>query len=295
MQLFCFPGTKSRCIAGQILYPESHSSQHRSYRLASAKFPHAGSRTMPTALKLDHRKPITYESAIKKDVNIINQAAYFEAAEQLYQVLWDQRQTIQVLVKHHLRLGTQDTCIVTAQEQWIRGSFNICIPVEVRSTRFHKKLMFRCPMPQKLAEAKYPGTVDEKLSSEVGTYVWMQDRCPDIRIPHLYGFGFSDHRHVSPLHRFMTFVLIMPLAYSLYMSNKGLFISAFGVWSNAVSTVFFNGLPSRTIPKATQPAKGFLPHICYLSISVLIRARCSLVRGRSTETTFSGGRISSEA
>jgi len=47
------------------------------------------------------------------------------------------------------------------------------------------------------AEPRYPGTVDEKLSSEVETYVWMQDRCADVRIPHLYGFGFSDHRHVS--------------------------------------------------------------------------------------------------
>ncbi|OBT57788.1 hypothetical protein VE04_01636 [Pseudogymnoascus sp. 24MN13] len=50
-------------------------------------------------------------------------------------------------------------------------------------------------MPHKLAEVKYPGTVDEKLSSEVGTYAWIQHQCPDIRIPHLYGFGFFDHRH----------------------------------------------------------------------------------------------------
>jgi hypothetical protein len=42
---------------------------------------------MPTALKLDYRKPITYESALKKDANIISQAAYFEAATELYQLL----------------------------------------------------------------------------------------------------------------------------------------------------------------------------------------------------------------
>jgi hypothetical protein len=47
---------------------------------------------MPTALKLDHRKPITYESALQKDANIISQAAYLEAATELYQSLWDQRQ-----------------------------------------------------------------------------------------------------------------------------------------------------------------------------------------------------------
>lgn len=162
---------------------------------------------MPTAIKLDHRKPITYESALKKDANIISQAAHFQAATELYQSLWDQRQTIQALVKHHLRLSNRDICVVNAKDQWIRGSFNICIPIEVQSTRFHKKLIFRCPMPHKLAEAKYPGTVDEKLSSEVGTHVWMQYQCPDIRIPHLYGFGFSDHRHVS----YYTYRLIAPM------------------------------------------------------------------------------------
>ena len=144
---------------------------------------------MPTVLMLDRRKPTTYESALKKDENIINEVSYQEAATELYEALWNQRHTIQAIVKHHLRLGIRDDCFVRAQEEWIRGSFNVCIPIEVRSKCFHKKLIFRCPMPHKLAEAKYPGTVDEKLSSEIGTYVWMRDRCPDVRIPHLYGFG----------------------------------------------------------------------------------------------------------
>jgi hypothetical protein len=51
-------------------------------------------------------------------------------------------------------------------------------------------LFFRCPMPYKLAEDAYPGTMDEKLGSEVGAYSWMQLKCSEIRIPHLYGFGF---------------------------------------------------------------------------------------------------------
>ena len=64
---------------------------------------------MPTALKLDRRKPITHESALKKDTNIISQAAYLEAATELYQSLWDQRHIIQALVKHHLGLSNRDT------------------------------------------------------------------------------------------------------------------------------------------------------------------------------------------
>jgi hypothetical protein len=81
----------------------------------------------------------------------------------------------------------------------------VCIPVEVKSANFYKKLIFRCPMPHKLAEAKYPGTIGGKLSCEVGTYIWMKDRCPDIPVPYLYGFGFSDNRHVSYSHH-----LILP-------------------------------------------------------------------------------------
>jgi hypothetical protein len=39
----------------------------------------------------------------------------------------------------------EDACIV--EDQWIRRSFNVCIPVGVRSAGFNKNLIFRCPMP----------------------------------------------------------------------------------------------------------------------------------------------------
>jgi hypothetical protein len=149
---------------------------------------------MPAALELDDGE-YTYESALNKDVNIINEATYPTARRQLFQKLWDQRTTIQALVRHHLRLCDRDTCIVG--DQWVCGSFNVCIPVRIRSASFNKNLMSRCPMLHKLAEARYPGTVDEKLSSKVGTYVWMQEHCPGVPILQLYGFGFSDNRHVS--------------------------------------------------------------------------------------------------
>jgi hypothetical protein len=154
---------------------------------------------MPATLELDNGLYITYELARKKDVNIINEATYPGARRQLFQKLWDQQATIQALVRHHLKLRDEDACIV--KDQWIRGSFNVCIPVEVRSASFNKNLLFRCAMPHKLAETKYPGTIDETLSSQLGTYIWMQDECTDIRIPHLYGFGFSDSRHVSNLYQ----------------------------------------------------------------------------------------------
>lgn len=63
----------------------------------------------------------------------------------------------------------------------------------------NKQLILRFPLPYKLAEARYPGTADEKLSCELETYVWMQERCPEIPVPHLHGFGFADNHQVSIL------------------------------------------------------------------------------------------------
>ncbi|RYO84123.1 hypothetical protein DL764_009376 [Monosporascus ibericus] len=152
---------------------------------------------------------ITYESATQTDRNVINQLAYVPASKALYQSLWEQQHAISAVVKRHLRLCHQDTCTVLPQSQWIQGSFNLCIPVQVTSGARNTKVLLRCPMPHKLPE------VDEKLRCEVGTYVWMQENCRDVRIPYLYGFGFSDHHqfthmtqrpwYIRLMHRFKRF------------------------------------------------------------------------------------------
>ncbi|KAK7398606.1 hypothetical protein QQX98_012015 [Neonectria punicea] len=160
--------------------------------------------TEPTIDLLD-RPPITYNSALNTDKNIIHEAGHVAATETLYRKLWGEKSTIRALTKHHLGLGDHDTCTVALPQQWLRGNFNVCIPIEVQSPGECRKLVLRCAMPHKLAEARYSGSINEKMGCEVGTYAWMEERCPDIRIPHLYGFGFSDYRHFTheahrPLH-----------------------------------------------------------------------------------------------
>ena len=39
------------------------------------------------------------------------------------------------------------------------------------SSMQYRKLVLRCPMAHKFSENRYPGTVDEKLRCEVGTYI----------------------------------------------------------------------------------------------------------------------------
>ncbi|KAG7105524.1 hypothetical protein HYQ45_018533 [Verticillium longisporum] len=116
--------------------------------------------------------PVTYRAAIKNDNNLVHEAEYVASTASFNTQLWEGRWTIEHLTRHHLGLHEQNVCVVAPMCHWIRGSFN-------------------------LGEAKNPGSIDEKMSCEVGTYAWIQDRCPDIRIPYLYGFGFSDHRQFT--------------------------------------------------------------------------------------------------
>jgi hypothetical protein len=154
------------------------------------------------AIELSDGDRVTLADVGNRDDNILLRAASAEAQRKLYQQLGDQRGTMENLVRHHLRVSHRDRCVVTAESQWIPGNFNICVPIQVELAADHatrRLYIFRCPMPHKLSESRFPGTVDEKMESEVGAYVWMQAKCPEIRIPRLYGFGFTDGRCVCSL------------------------------------------------------------------------------------------------
>ena len=168
----------------------------------------------PTTLEFPGRRPITYESAIDREGNVINELAYVPALKKLCTDLWHQRSTIEAIARHHLGLGAQDTCRISSPDEWIHGGFNVCVWVNVTpgkrrtwwwrgggdgSSGISQRLVFRCPMPHKLAEARHPGTINEKVGCEVAAHVWMEELCPEVRVPHLFGFGFSDGRQVSPL------------------------------------------------------------------------------------------------
>ena len=146
--------------------------------------------------------PTTYDSAIDHNENVLNKLAQVAQREALYNRLWEERRAIDAITRHHVGKYTADTrhdCAVEPTDKWLQGGFNVCVPVRLGSADSgeQQSLLFRCPLPYKLGEDNYPGTTDEKLGCEVGAYIWMQENCTDIRIPHLYGFGFSDGRQVS--------------------------------------------------------------------------------------------------
>lgn len=139
----------------------------------------------------------TLESAFEEEGNLLLRLQHQHVAQSLRLQLWEDRALIADIIRHHLRLGRNEDCTVLPPATWTQGAFNICVFVKV--TKQHvspRKFVFRCPMPHKLAEQQHSGTVDEKLSCEAASYVWMQEHCTDVRIPHLYGFGFTDGSHV---------------------------------------------------------------------------------------------------
>ncbi|KAF4980049.1 hypothetical protein FZEAL_3911 [Fusarium zealandicum] len=139
-----------------------------------------------------HNNLHTLATAAESEDNLVLLSKHNHAAKRFTLELWHQRQSIAALIRHHLRLRPDDICTVLPHETWIQGGFNICVLVDVNAGNSSKNLIFRCPISHKFAEQQYPGTIDEKVSCEVATYIWMQEHCPNIRIPNLFAFGFTD-------------------------------------------------------------------------------------------------------
>lgn len=150
---------------------------------------------MPAALDLLNRQ-IEFQSAIDHQSNILTKLDNVQETRDVYAYLFERTGDINALTAHYLGVDRAQ-CVVSHWEEWIRGSFNICIPVRVKGQRGEtdKTVLMRCPMAYTLG--KDIGVVDEKIACEVATYAWMQDHCPEVKIPDLLGFGFSDGRKVS--------------------------------------------------------------------------------------------------
>lgn len=61
------------------------------------------------------------------------------------------------------------------------------------------RVLVRFPLPYHVGELSKPGNSDEKVWCEAGTYAWLEENCPDIPIPRLYGFGMGTGEAVETL------------------------------------------------------------------------------------------------
>lgn len=141
------------------------------------------------------RKDITYSTAKEEEVNVLHQLSYYDQQLQFFSHLNDKRNWMKAIVAYHLGLQSSVGCHVAETEDWLHGSFNVCVPVTIDhwATRQQpgQRVLLRFPLPYRIGEAFRPGNGDEKIQCEAGTYAWLQQNCPDVSIPRLYGFATS--------------------------------------------------------------------------------------------------------
>ncbi|TPX22606.1 hypothetical protein DIZ76_014483 [Coccidioides immitis] len=139
------------------------------------------------------RGEITYSAAKTQDANILHELGYRDQKIRYFTHLYRNRKLIETIVAHRLGLASANACHLVDVEDWIDGSFNVCIGVDIDGQERDggNKLMIRFPLPYRVGEDSCPGNADEKIRCEVGTYAWLQENCPDVPIPRLYGFGLS--------------------------------------------------------------------------------------------------------
>lgn len=97
------------------------------------------------------------------------------------------------IVSHHLSLSRFQQCEVSDRSKWLYGSFNACIPIRITNWQ-KQRLLLRCPLPYMLGGLD---GLDEKIRCEAATFAWISGNCPQIPIPHLWGFGLPNGLSVS--------------------------------------------------------------------------------------------------
>ncbi|RAQ50884.1 hypothetical protein AFGD_003432 [Aspergillus flavus] len=130
----------------------------------------------------------TLESAIEQEEDML-----LERRIEFFVSLYSNRGDIEDIVSYHLGLGRSETCRLGDINEWLHGSFKVCIPIYThrQSQQPEKRALIRFPLPYKLGESKYPGNVDEKLRCEAATYIWIKEHCPETPTPQIWGFGAS--------------------------------------------------------------------------------------------------------
>lgn len=85
---------------------------------------------MPKARRL-LREEITYSVAKEKEVNILYQLSYPSQEAQIFVLPKSKQSCIRAIVSHHLNLQSTSAYQVADAEEWLHGSYNVCIPVTI--------------------------------------------------------------------------------------------------------------------------------------------------------------------
>ena len=178
--------------------------------------------------------PITYSDAREYETNVLHELDYVNQETEYITSLYHNREKIQSIAARHFGSSPVNRFHIADPDQWMRGSFNVCIRIDFDAPgcQTPKQLIMRFPLPYKIGEISCPGNSDEKIRCEAGTYMWLQENCPDVPIPSLYGFGLASGKTVCVKpHRVDRISYICTYQPSLLLLTIGL--SSHAQWRNS--------------------------------------------------------------
>lgn len=142
---------------------------------------------------------ITYEAARKCEDNVIIEHHRAAETHDIYCHLWVDRHNAEALAVHHLGLERGTISRIAPQEDWKVGDHHISFTIVVYDTDLgqDRKVHFKCYIPSAYGEDFFKNSVEEKIRIDVGSQVWMSQKCPDIPIPIMFGYGLPNGRQVS--------------------------------------------------------------------------------------------------
>lgn len=149
----------------------------------------------------------TLEAALEEEEDMLLELDYPEQRVDFFLSIYTNREDVTKLASSHLGLGCSETCRLGEVNEWLHGSFNVCIPIYVAKQGQPpvKRAMIRFTLPYKIGESRFPGNVDEKLRSEAATYIWIRENCLDVPIAELWGFGLVGGQSVCKLSGFFLY------------------------------------------------------------------------------------------
>lgn len=141
---------------------------------------------------------VTYSDLLYDDHNMLIQSQWPRQQREFIDYLSQEAEAVEQLVAHHLSLQQNSICKMAPREDWLCGSFNVCIPVDVKD---HSRVVVRLPFPHRFASHTCPNLAEEKLGGEAATFAWLSSHCPNVPILRLWGFGLPDGRSFTALAR----------------------------------------------------------------------------------------------
>ncbi|KAJ5666872.1 hypothetical protein N7462_011281 [Penicillium macrosclerotiorum] len=110
------------------------------------------------------RREVKYSDVKDEEFNMLHQLDFHAQQIQFFTCLWDKRDWMKTVVAHHLNLASPSRCEVSAVEDWLHGSFSVCVPITIIDQQKFQVLL-RFPLPYRVGEAFNPG-VDEITPAE---------------------------------------------------------------------------------------------------------------------------------